>query len=165
MRQQSIESRYRVAAWISAMVLCLAPVIVQAQSVARFSTQGDFDSMKDEVLLAIQSRGLVVDHTSYIGNMLDRTAKDVGASKRVYIKAEAIQFCSAVVSRRTMEADPANIAFCPYVIALYVRPDEPGTVHAVFRRISGAGSDASRVSLREVDALLEAIVKEALGLK
>ena len=155
----------RSAAWVAAIVLCIAPALAHAQTIARFTTQGDFDSVKEDVLLAIQSRGLVVDHTSYIGNMLDRTAKDVGTAKRIYAKAEAVQFCSAIVSRRTMEADPANIAFCPYVIALYVRADDPKTVHAVFRRVAGQGSAVSRPSLKEVDALLEGIIREALGLK
>lgn len=165
MRTPSIHAAQRVAGWFGLLVLCIVPVLAHAQTIARFSSQGEFDSVKEEVLLAIQSRGLVVDHTSYIGNMLERTGKDVGAGKRVYVNAEAVQFCSAVVSRKTMEADPANIAFCPYVIALYVRPDDPKTVHVVYRRVSGAGSDASRAALREVDALLEGIVKEALGLK
>jgi len=165
MRTPSIHAVRGITGWMGLLALCLASALAQAQTIARFSTQGEFDVVKEEVLLAIQGRGLVVDHTSYIGNMLERTAKDVGAGKRVYARAEAVQFCSAVVSRNTMEADPANIAFCPYVVALYVLPDDPKTVHAVFRRVSGAGSDASRASLREVDALLEAIVREALGLK
>jgi transcriptional regulator of acetoin/glycerol metabolism len=164
-----MKTRYTQAArgivgTIGVLLICAVPALAQAQTVARFSTQADFDSVKEEILLAIQGRGLVVDHTSYIGNMLDRTAKDLGGGKRIYAKAEAVQFCSAAVSRRMMEADSANIAFCPYVIALYVRADDPKTVHAVFRRVSGAGSEASRASLAEVDALLEAIVKEA-GLK
>jgi len=83
---------------------------------------GEFEAAKEDLLLAIRDKGLVVDYTSHIGNMLERTGKDVGSATRVYLKAEAFQFCSAVVSRRTMEADPANIGYCPYVIALFVTP-------------------------------------------
>lgn len=125
-----------------------------AQQIVRYEAKGPFDAVKEDVVLAIRDRGLVVDYTSYIGNMLERTAKDVGSARRVYEKAEAVQFCSAVVSRRTMEADPANIAFCPYVIAIYALPGKPGTVHLAFRR-----------TLPEVDKLLEGIVKGALGIK
>jgi hypothetical protein len=154
-----------IAGRAAILLLSVAAATAQAQTIARYSTRGDFDAVKEEILLAIQGRGLVVDHTSYIGNMLDRTAKDVGAGRRVYAQAQAVQFCSAVVSRKTMEVDPVNIAFCPYTIALYERADDPKTVHVVFRRIAGAGSEASRASLGEVDKLLEGIVREALGLR
>jgi hypothetical protein len=33
-----------------------------------------------------------------IGNMLDPTAKDVGATRRIYDKAVALQFCSSTLS-------------------------------------------------------------------
>ncbi len=149
---------------IAALALAAGHSLAQAP-VAQFSTKGDFDTVREDLLLAIQGRGLVVDHTSYIGNMLERTGKDVGAAKRVYLKAEAVQFCSAIVSRRTMEADPVNIAYCPYVIALYVLPQEPGTVHAVYRRMGPGTDEASRAALRAVDELLEGIVREGLNLK
>lgn len=113
--------------------------------------KGSFSEVKDNVVLAIQSRGYKIDYTAYIGNMLERTAKDVGATKRVYGNAEALQFCSAVVSRKMMENDAANIAYCPYVIALYTLPADPKTVYVVYRK-----------GLPEIDALLGSIVQEAL---
>jgi hypothetical protein len=113
--------------------------------------KGSFSEVKDNVVLAIQSRGFKIDYTAYIGNMLERTGKDVGSTKRVYGDAEALQFCSAVVSRKMMESDPANIAYCPYVIALYTLPDDPKTVYVVYRE-----------GLSEIDALLGSIVQEAL---
>lgn len=161
----STRTVWRMAGRVAILLLCVATAAAKAQTIARYSARADFDAVKEEILFAIQGRGLVVDHTSYIGNMLDRTAKDVGAGKRVYAKAESVQFCSAVVSRKTMEVDPVNIAFCPYAIAFYATADDPKTVHVVFRRISGAGSEASRASLGEVDKLLDGIVREALGLK
>ena len=68
--------------------------------------KGSFSEVKDNVVLAIQSRGFKIDYTAYIGNMLERTGKDVGSTKRVYGDAEALQFCSAVVSRKMMERHP-----------------------------------------------------------
>jgi len=149
---------------IAALALAAGTALAQAP-LAKYSASGEFDAVKEDLLLAIQGRGLVVDHTSYIGNMLERTGKDVGAAKRVYLKAEAVQFCSAIVSRRTMEADPANIAYCPYVIALYVLAQEPGTVYAVYRRMGATGEEATRAALRAVDELLDGIVREGLNLK
>jgi hypothetical protein len=134
-------------------VLALWVPLAAAQSgpIASHRKAATFDAVKEDIVLAIQAKGFVIDHTSFIGNMLERTAKDVGATKRVFLKAEALQFCSAVVSRRTMEQDPRNIAYCPYVISLYVTPEEPKTVRVVYQR-----------RLPEIDRLLEDILREAL---
>jgi len=135
---------------LTAMVGVLWSAGAAAQIVSAKAT-GGFDEVKDSLVLAVQSRGLKIDHTAHIGNMLERTGRDVGAGNRVYGKAEAIQFCSAVVSRKMMERKAANIAFCPYVIALYTLPGDRNTVHVVYRK-----------NLPEVDVLLAGIVKEAI---
>lgn len=130
-----------------------------------YTTQGDFATVKEDVEIAITNRGLVVDHVSHIGAMLERTGKDIGAMKTVYGKAESMQFCSADVSRRMMEADPANIVFCPYIIVIYTLPRDPKTVYVGFRRPQPVGSAASQASLKAVEDLLDGIVKEALNIK
>lgn len=125
-------------------------------------TKAKFEDVKEDVVNAVTKRGLVVDYTARIGGMLDRTAKDVGATRRIYAQAEAVQFCSATLSRKMMEADPANIVFCPYVIVIYSLAADPGTVHVGYRRPQQAGSPASRASLKAVDDLLSGIVREAV---
>jgi hypothetical protein len=130
-----------------------------------YTTKGEFDNVKDDLILAITGRGLVVDHNSYIGAMLDRTGKDLGTTKPVFGRAESLQFCSATVSRRMMEADPANIVFCPYIIVLYTLPQDPKTVYVGYRRPLPAGSEASKAALKAVEELLDGIVKEALNIK
>jgi len=129
---------------------------------AVFVKQGTFEDVKDAVDMAITGRGLVINNVSHIGEMLDRTGKDLGSGKQVYLKAEALEFCSAVVSRKMMEADPDNIVFCPYVIAIYVLPEKPKEVRVAYRKPSMVGSPASRKSLIEVDRLLAGIIKEAI---
>ena len=126
------------------------------------NTKAKFEDVKDDVVNAVTKRGLVVDYTAHIGTMLDRTAKDVGATKQVYARAEAIQFCSATLSRKMMEADPANIAFCPYVIVIYSLAAEPGTVYVGYRRPPLVGAAGSRAALKAVDSLLSSIVREAV---
>jgi len=138
----------RILAAAGALLLCAAAA---AADVVSLQTKGSFGEVKENLLLAIQAGGFKIDYTAHIGNMLERTGKDVGATKRVYGSAEAFQFCSAVVSRKMMERDASNIGFCPYVIALYTLPDDPKTVYIVYRK-----------GLPEVDALLAGIVKEAL---
>ena len=106
---------------------------------------------------AVINRGYVIDYHGHIGEMLKRTAADVGAAKPLYRNAEFLQFCSAVVSRGAMEADIANIAYCPYVLFAYEAEAAPGVVKVGFRQLpAGDGRDA-------VNALLGEIVEEAAG--
>ena len=131
-------------------------------SVSIQSVKGDFDDVRERVVMAIESRGLVLNYTAKIGNMLERTGKDVGSERKVYGKAELLEFCSAIISRRMMEADPRNIVYCPYAIAVYTLPNDPAKVHVAYRRPSVAGSGPSLKSLREVGKLLDDIVRDAL---
>jgi uncharacterized protein (DUF302 family) len=129
---------------------------------AVFTKQGQFEDVRDAVEMAITGRGLVVNNVSHIGEMLERTGKDLGGAKQVYLKAEALEFCSAVASRKMMEADADNIVFCPYVIAIYVLPEKPKEVRVAYRKPQMVGSPASKKVLKEVDELLSGIVKEAM---
>lgn len=89
---------------------------------------GEFDDIAFSVENAIINAGLVIENRSHVGDMLARTKEDVGGSKDIYTNAEIFTFCSATVSRQMMEADPANIQFCPYSIFLYETPDAPGRI-------------------------------------
>ena len=126
------------------------------------SVKGAFDDVKERLTTAIENRGLVLNYTAQVGTMLERTGKDIGRDRRIYANAEVLEFCSAGVSRSTMEADPRNIVFCPYTIAIYVLPNEPGKVYLAYRKPLVSGSTQSMKALREVGRLLDAIVVEAL---
>ena len=124
-----------------------------------------FDDVRDELKLAIEGKGLVIDLHSYVNRMLERTGKDVGSARKLYAGAEAFAFCSAALSRKTVEADPANMAMCPYSIVVYETLQAPGTVHVAYRRPwRPDGSAASKAALKEVEALLDGIARTALGL-
>ena len=115
--------------------------------------------------MAIENRGLVLNNTSRIGDMLRRTGKDIGRTVPIYGKAEMIEFCSARVSRETMQANPHNIVFCPYGIAIYTLPDEPGKVYVSYRKSVPPGPESSGQSVKAlgmVDTLLEEIAREAI---
>lgn len=125
------------------------------EAVTTVATDGSFTDVVADLEDAIVNRGYKIDYHGHIGDMLKRTAGDVGAARPLYRDAEFLQFCSAVVSRRAMEADIANIAFCPYVVFAYEAEAEPGKVVVGFRRLpAGPGRD-------EVNALLEEIVEDA----
>ena len=128
----------------------------------QYTVQGKFEDVRDDLELAITGRGIKINNIAYIGNMLSRTGKDLGAKKQIFLHAEAFEFCSATVSRDTMEADPHNIVFCPYVIAVYVLPEQPDRVYLAFRRPLLVGTEASKASLRAVEKLLEDIVSDVV---
>ena len=146
---------------IATVALGNAASAASADAVVR-STKGEFKDVKERVLHAIENRGLVLNYTARIGAMLERTGKDIGAARQVFAEAEMLEFCSAKISRDTMEADPRNIVFCPYAIAIYVLPKEPGKVYLAYRRPAASGPERSVKSLRAVDKLLADIVAEAL---
>jgi uncharacterized protein (DUF302 family) len=129
---------------------------------AVFTKAGSFEDVRDAVDMAITDRGMVINNVAHIGEMLERTGKDMGGTRQVYLKAEALEFCSAVVSRKMMEADPDNIVFCPYVISVYVVPEKPNEVRVAYRKPTIAGSPAAQQALKAVDDLLSGIIKDAL---
>lgn len=134
--------------------------------VVTYSKKGaKFDDVRDELKLAIEGKGLVIDYESYVNRMLERTGKDVGSTRKLYADAQAFVFCSAALSRKTMEADPANVSFCPYSIMVYATAADPGMVRVAYRRPwRPDGSAASKAALKEVEALLDGIARKAVGL-
>ncbi len=125
--------------------------------VTSYALEGDFEDATFGVETAIVDRGLVIDYVSQVGEMLNRTAADVGAEAQIYERADVFLFCSSVLSRKVMEADPANIAHCPYGIFVYQLADSPGTVHVGYRH-------QPEGPMKEVEALLDAVAREAVGL-
>lgn len=139
------------------------PLHAAEDRIVLYKVEAPYETVLQDVSDAIINRGFVIDYTAHIGDMLNRTAADVGAKKQVYRKAEATQFCSATLSRRAMEADPANIAFCPYVVFTYQTEAEPGQVTVGFRRLDETGSPESKEALAAVNELLDEIAQEAAG--
>ena len=157
---------YRLSTLIVAGFVSLgliAPLQADDDDIKVIKAKASFEDVKQDIADAIVNRGFVIDYNAMIGDMLERTGKDVGSDKKVYTAAETVQFCSAVLSRKMMEADPANIAYCPYVIFYYERADQPGTVYIGFRELDEDGSDASEAAKKAVNKLLEDIIKEAAG--
>ncbi|MFN0263418.1 DUF302 domain-containing protein [Tepidamorphus sp. 3E244] len=138
--------------------LTFAATTAQAMDgVTTMEVDADFATVAQDLNDAIVNKGYVVDYHGFIGDMLKRTAEDVGATETIYKDAEFFTFCSAVVSREVMEVEIGNIAFCPYVLFVYEAAATPGTVTVGFRRLpDGQGRD-------KVNGILEEIVKEASG--
>jgi hypothetical protein len=127
------------------------------EDVTSYAIEAPFADVAGDLSDAIINRGYVVDYHGLVGEMLKRTAGDVGASKPLYKNAELFQFCSAVVSRSAMEEDIRNIAYCPYVLFAYETEEKPGSVTVGFRHLpEGGGRD-------QVNALLDEMAREAAG--
>ena len=150
--------------------LCLVVAVAIASTITTASAQkmrivskaGAFEDVKFELTNAIIDRGLTVDHTGHIGNMLERTGADVGSTKPLYRHAEFVTFCSAKLSRAMMEADLTNVGFCPYVIFIYEAAHKPGETVVGYRRPQTSGGDASSRALADIDALLDGIIRDAV---
>ena len=159
-------NRYFPVALIAAVMATLVlPVASHAGDdvVTDYVVEDSFENVHQDLSDAIVNRGYHIEHEGDVGSMLKRTGDTVGASKTVYENAGFLQFCSAVLSRGAMEADPSNIAFCPYVVFAYETPDAPGKVHVGFRRLTPRGSEQSIKAIAYVNALLDDIVREAAG--
>ena len=114
---------------------------------------GSFEDAAFSVENAIIGAGLVIDYVSHTGEMLNRTAGDVGSDVKLFEAADIYVFCSAVVSRKVMEADPMNIAHCPYGIFVAERAGEVMVGYRTYPE--GA--------MQEVQSLLDGIAREAAG--
>jgi uncharacterized protein (DUF302 family) len=148
----------------TALLACLiwpAVTLGQTESVVEVTANGSWDDVKQQLVLAIENHGLVVNHESKVGEMLERTGKDLGAARQIYVRAEVLEFCSAALSRQVMEADPRMLALCPYGIGIYTLAGESDKVHLVYRRPRLDDSAPAAPALRRVDQLLHDIVQEA----
>lgn len=114
--------------------------------------EGDFEDATFAVESAILDRGLNIEYVSHVGEMLARTGADVGSDKEIFVAADIFVFCSAVVSREVMEADPMNIAYCPYNI--FVAETAAGVVVGHREYPDGV--------MQKVAAMLDEIIAEAM---
>jgi uncharacterized protein (DUF302 family) len=163
-KRRNAEGR-RAVNWALAFALCaLSPGWAAAQEPALklYAKQGVYDDVRFELNNAIIDRGLVVDFNGQIAKMLARTGADVGSTKSVYKNAEYFTFCSAQLSRATMEADPLNVGFCPYVVFIYETAAAPGTIQVGYRRPPPQGPPQSKAALEAVEKLLDGIVRDAV---
>ena len=136
-----------------ALLLCLVLTTLAAQAetwVTRQKVSSSFAEAKENIVLAIENRGLVVNYISHIADMLNRTGADIGAARQVYGQAEIVEFCSAKLSRQMMELDPHNIVLCPFAIAIYTLPAEPGVTWIAYRQPHGAAAALVEPLLREI---------------
>ena len=140
--------------FLMASALCIASTAM-AQEPVVYTTQDSFDDVIFGLENAILDQGLVIDHVSHTGDMLERTKADVGAETTIFTKADIYSFCSAALSRKVMEIDPMNVQFCPYDIFVAQRPGEPVIIG--YRPFPEG-------EMQEIQDLLDTITRAAIGL-
>lgn len=158
----SSKTNFTIALWALLALVFGLPRDASAQDLRTYIKAASFEDVKFDLTNAITNRGLVVDYTGNVGGMLERTGKDVGSTKAIYKNAEYFSFCSAKLSREMMEADAANVGFCPFVMFAYVTAVKPAEVVVGYRRLPKGETAASVKALAAVNDLLDGLAKEAV---
>ena len=118
------------------------------------------DQSYDDVMFGLENAildfGLVISEHNHVGDMLERTKADLGATETIYAYADVFGFCSAPLSRAAILEDPMNIRFCPYNIYMYQISEESPVIIGYDVYPEGA--------LQDVQALLDDITRSAIGL-
>ncbi|MCI5111294.1 MAG: DUF302 domain-containing protein [Marivita sp.] len=143
---------------LAKLLLTIAASSVSAADLVTYDTDQSFDDVTFGLENAILDAGLVIDHVSHTGDMLERTKGDVGSDITLFLHADVYSFCSAKLSREVMEAEPMNIVFCPYDIFVMVRPETPDITTIGFRTFPDG-------AMKTIEALLDGIAKAAIGLE
>ena len=147
---------------LAATPLIAGPLVSKDDRVVMIRSEQPADDAIFALEQAILGKGLVIDYTSHVGDMLARTGKDVGSSVQLFDKAQIFVFCSASLSRKAMEEDITSVGLCPYSIFAFSHPGEKDVSYVGYRRLSKADTPKDS-ALLEVDALLGEIAKEAAG--
>lgn len=98
--------------------------------------------VREALLEAIAEEGLASPLVSNFGDMLRRTAGDLGHSDALYENAEIFIFCSIAVAARLATEARDNIAQCPMSIAIYSTPETPEKVVMTYRLPPGQSPGA-----------------------
>jgi uncharacterized protein (DUF302 family) len=149
---------------VSAFIISLnvkAEFVSENNIMATYRTTDSFEVTKENLQQAITNKGLLISGTLHVSEMLNRTAKDLNISKNVYQKAEAFEFCSALLSHKMIQVNPLNLTACPFTIAFFVKPEESNVVYLAFRKPQLVGE--SKEIAQEINNFLHGIVKEATG--
>ena len=147
-----------------ALVLSLAAfqAAVAGDGYAVYESSSSFGDVMDGLKAAIGERGMYINNIMHMGDMLERTGKDLGLGDSPYVKAESVEFCSATLSREMIVENPARIVNCPFIVSVYVLPGEPDKTYVVHREIP-ADQVAASPAMAEVAANLKAVAEAAVA--
>ncbi|ESQ14726.1 MAG: DUF302 domain-containing protein [Thiohalocapsa sp. PB-PSB1] len=134
----------------------------QAGGYAVYQSDSSFVDVMDGLKLAIEERGMYINNVMHIGEMLERTGKDLGMNEPIYTQANSIEFCSAVLSRKMAAENPEWIINCPFVVAVYTLPDRSDITYVVHHAIPPDQIENSAV-MKEVAEMLRGVAESAVS--
>jgi hypothetical protein len=148
--------------WVAAaLVFAWSPA--RADEMKTYVKRGmAYDDVKMDIETAIEGKGLKIGAIGDLGDMLARTQTDIAKGPAVYKSAHYYQFCSAMLTHKLTAADPNNIGHCPFIMFSYETVAKPGEVVVGYRTVTRTGSAATRAVLDEVDAMFDAIARDAI---
>ena len=154
-------SRTKGLLFALAVVIASVPGAASAGTgYAVYESESAFDDVLQGLKLAIEERGMYINNVMHMGEMLERTGKDLGMDQKLYERAESVEFCSAVLSREMTGEDPARIVNCPFIISVYTLPDKAGTTYVVHREIPQDQIEGSAV-MAKIAAMLKDVAQSA----
>lgn len=123
------------------IVFCLLSLSVNAleqmeteEPIVIYRTDDGFEDVKFELETAITNKGFTLNDALHISEMLQRTAKDIGIDKPVYIQSESLSFCSAILTHQFAQSHPAYMVLCPLTLSIYTTVIEPDITYIAFRK-------------------------------
>lgn len=123
---------------------------------AVYTSESGFSDVMEGVKMAIEERGMYINNVMNIGEMLERTGKDLGAEEQLFTRAESFEFCSAGLSREMSGENPAHVVNCPFIMTVYTLPNEPDTTYVVHREIP-ADQIAASPAMAKVAEMLKSV--------
>ncbi len=129
---------------------------------AVYESESDFETVMEGATMAIQERGMYINNVMHMDEMLERTGKDLGMGEKIYEKAQSIEFCSAVLSRKMTTEDPTRIVNCPFILSIYVLPGELDKTYVAHRTVSEQDVQSSEV-MAEISQMLKGVAEGAVS--
>jgi hypothetical protein len=151
--------RYALALLVSAT---LVPASVAGDAYAVYESESDFETVLEGATMAIEERGMYINNVMHMGEMLERTGKDLGMGGKIYEHAESIEFCSAVLSRKMTTEDPSRIVNCPFILSIYVLPGDTDKTYVAHRTVPESEIQSSEI-MAEVAEMLKGVSEAAIS--
>jgi uncharacterized protein (DUF302 family) len=129
---------------------------MQEEKVRIYTSEESFEDVVENIKLAVIDRGMLVSGTLHISEMLNRTGPDLGFPD-VFLKAESVEFCSALISHKMAQVAAQNVVICPFTIAVYVSRAQPKQVFVAYRvpRLAGKADEVTGEILQMLDGIVE----------
>ncbi len=147
------------------ILLCLLSINVNAlerietnELITIYRVDETLEDTKFELEMAITNKGFTLNDALNISDMLQRTAKDVGVTESVYLKAESLSFCSAVLTHQFAQSHPAYMVLCPLTLSIYTTNSEPDNTYIAFRKPLLADKKLNQI----IENTFDSIIKNAL---